>query len=185
MYNAVGIGGCEPPQPHRSQAKSSPNQLHENQIGIWPAVGSLSVDRVQHAGRNISCWPPSGPKFGPTIRGFTPRKFKLSLDRSGADLQDIIDAVQAAKDSILDPDDQLEHAGSRTLRVLEPRAKEAMLLELAAPQCPAPAGPSAVSATLTWKHSGSRRLPGSAERYFVGAGFWRAVVGGTMPFSRR
>lgn len=30
-------------------------------------------------------------------RGFAPRKFKLSLDRSGAELQDIIDAVQAYK----------------------------------------------------------------------------------------
>ncbi len=44
-------------------------------------------------------------------RGFAPRKFKLSLDRSGAQLQDIIDAVQAAKDSILNLDDQPEHAG--------------------------------------------------------------------------
>jgi hypothetical protein len=44
-------------------------------------------------------------------KGFTPRKFKLSLDRSGAELQDIIDAVQAAKDSILDLDDQPEHSG--------------------------------------------------------------------------
>lgn len=44
-------------------------------------------------------------------RGFAPRKFKLSLDRSGAELQDIIDAVQAAKDSILDLDDQAEHTG--------------------------------------------------------------------------
>lgn len=42
-------------------------------------------------------------------KGFAPRKFKLSLDRSGAELQDIIDAVQAAKDSILDLDDQPEH----------------------------------------------------------------------------
>ena len=44
-------------------------------------------------------------------RGFAPRKFKLSLDRSGAELEDIIDAVQAAKDSILDLDDQPEHIG--------------------------------------------------------------------------
>ncbi|MBZ5492740.1 MAG: hypothetical protein LAO76_17595 [Acidobacteriia bacterium] len=44
-------------------------------------------------------------------RGFTPRKFKLSLDRSGDELQDIIDAVQAAKDSILDLDDQPEYTG--------------------------------------------------------------------------
>jgi hypothetical protein len=44
-------------------------------------------------------------------KGFAPRKFKLSLDRSGTELQDIIDAVQAAKDSILDLDDQPEHTG--------------------------------------------------------------------------
>src|SRR5882762_3274725 len=44
-------------------------------------------------------------------RGFTPRKFRLSLDRSGAELQDIIDAVQAAEASILDLDDQPEHKG--------------------------------------------------------------------------
>jgi hypothetical protein len=44
-------------------------------------------------------------------RGFAPRKFKLSLDRSGSGLQDIIDAVQAAKDSILDLDDEPEHTG--------------------------------------------------------------------------
>lgn len=44
-------------------------------------------------------------------KGYAPRKFKLTLDRSGADLQDIIDAVQAAKDSILDLDDQPEHTG--------------------------------------------------------------------------
>lgn len=44
-------------------------------------------------------------------RGFAPRKFKLSLDRSGSELDDIIDAVQAAKDSILDLDDQPEHKG--------------------------------------------------------------------------
>lgn len=42
-------------------------------------------------------------------RGFAPRKFKLSLDRSGSELDDIINAVQAAKDSILDLDDQPEH----------------------------------------------------------------------------
>ena len=35
-------------------------------------------------------------------KGFVPRKFKLSLDRSGTELEDIIDAVEAAKDSILD-----------------------------------------------------------------------------------
>lgn len=44
-------------------------------------------------------------------KGYAPRKFKLTLDRSGAELQDIIDAVQAAKDSILDLDDQPEHIG--------------------------------------------------------------------------
>jgi len=44
-------------------------------------------------------------------RGFAPRKFKLSLDRSGSALDDIIDAVQAAKDSVLDLDDQPEHKG--------------------------------------------------------------------------
>jgi hypothetical protein len=43
--------------------------------------------------------------------GFAPRKFTLSLDRSGADLQDIIDAVQAAKDSIVDLDDRPKHLG--------------------------------------------------------------------------
>ena len=31
-------------------------------------------------------------------KGFAPRKFKLSLDRSGTELEDIIDAVEAAKD---------------------------------------------------------------------------------------
>ena len=44
-------------------------------------------------------------------KGFSPRKFKLSLDRSGEELQDIIDAVQAAKDSILDLDDRPSHSG--------------------------------------------------------------------------
>lgn len=44
-------------------------------------------------------------------KGYAPRKFRLTLDRSGADLQDIIDAVQSAKDSILDLDDQPEHTG--------------------------------------------------------------------------
>jgi hypothetical protein len=44
-------------------------------------------------------------------KGFAPRKFRLSLDRSGAELQDIIDAVQVAKNSILDLDDQPEHTG--------------------------------------------------------------------------
>ena len=31
-------------------------------------------------------------------KGFAPRKFKLSLDRSGTELEDIIDAVQARKE---------------------------------------------------------------------------------------
>ena len=44
-------------------------------------------------------------------KGYAPKRFKLTLDRSGSDLQDIIDAVQAAKDSILDLDDQPEHIG--------------------------------------------------------------------------
>lgn len=38
-------------------------------------------------------------------RGFA-KKFKLSLDRSGAELEDIINGVQAAKDSILGLDEQ-------------------------------------------------------------------------------
>jgi hypothetical protein len=44
-------------------------------------------------------------------RGFTPRKFKLTLDRSGDELEDIIKAVQAAKDSILNLDDQPAYTG--------------------------------------------------------------------------
>lgn len=44
-------------------------------------------------------------------RGFAPRRFRLSLDRSGAELQDIIDAVQASKDSILELDDEPEYTG--------------------------------------------------------------------------
>ena len=44
-------------------------------------------------------------------RGFAPRKFKLSLDRSGSELEDIIDAVQAAKDSIQDLDDRPPYKG--------------------------------------------------------------------------
>jgi hypothetical protein len=44
-------------------------------------------------------------------RGFAPRKFELSLDRSGSELKDIIDAVQAAKDSVLDLDEQPEYKG--------------------------------------------------------------------------
>lgn len=42
-------------------------------------------------------------------RGFAPKRFKLSLDRSGAELDDIINAVQAAKESILGLDDQPEY----------------------------------------------------------------------------
>jgi hypothetical protein len=44
-------------------------------------------------------------------KGFAPKKFKLTLDRSGSELQDIIDAVQAAKDSVLGLDDQPDHTG--------------------------------------------------------------------------
>ncbi len=44
-------------------------------------------------------------------KGFSARKFKLSLDRSGEELEDIIDAVQAAKDSLQDLDDRLPYAG--------------------------------------------------------------------------
>jgi hypothetical protein len=44
-------------------------------------------------------------------RGFARKKFKLSLDRSGTELEDIIDAVQAAKESILGLDEQPEHTG--------------------------------------------------------------------------
>ena len=43
--------------------------------------------------------------------GFSARKFKLSLDRSGEELEDIIAAVQAAKDSLQDLDDRLPFAG--------------------------------------------------------------------------
>ena len=39
-------------------------------------------------------------------KGFSARKFKLSLDRSGSELEDIIAAVQAAKDSLQDLDDR-------------------------------------------------------------------------------
>src|SRR6185369_4277364 len=42
-------------------------------------------------------------------RGFAPKRFKLSLDRSGAELDDIINAVQAANESILCLDDEPEH----------------------------------------------------------------------------
>jgi hypothetical protein len=44
-------------------------------------------------------------------RGFSARKFKLSLDRSGSELEDIIAAVQAAKDSLQDLDDRPPYAG--------------------------------------------------------------------------
>lgn len=44
-------------------------------------------------------------------KGFSARKFKLSLDRSGQELEDIIAAVQAAKDSLQDLDDRLPYAG--------------------------------------------------------------------------
>jgi hypothetical protein len=44
-------------------------------------------------------------------KGLSPRKFRLSLDRSGEELQDIIDAVQTAKESILDLDDRPGHSG--------------------------------------------------------------------------
>jgi len=43
--------------------------------------------------------------------GFEPRKFELTLDRSGSELQDIIDAVEAAKDSVLNLDDQPPYKG--------------------------------------------------------------------------
>jgi hypothetical protein len=44
-------------------------------------------------------------------RGFAARKFKLSLDRSGSELEDIIAAVQAAKDSLQDLDDRPAYSG--------------------------------------------------------------------------
>jgi hypothetical protein len=43
--------------------------------------------------------------------GFTRRKFKLALDRSGSSLEAITNAVKAAKDSLADLDDQLEYKG--------------------------------------------------------------------------
>lgn len=43
--------------------------------------------------------------------GFAPKRFKLSLDRSGAELEDIIAAVDAAQESILDLDDQPDFTG--------------------------------------------------------------------------
>ncbi len=42
---------------------------------------------------------------------FSAREFKLSLDRSGEDLEDIIDAVQAAKNSLQDLDDRPSYTG--------------------------------------------------------------------------
>ena len=39
-------------------------------------------------------------------KGFAPKKFKLSLDRSSTELEDIIQAVEVAQESILDLDDQ-------------------------------------------------------------------------------
>jgi hypothetical protein len=44
-------------------------------------------------------------------KGFAARKFKLSLDRSGAELEDIIAAVQAAKDSLQDIDERPAFSG--------------------------------------------------------------------------
>jgi len=44
-------------------------------------------------------------------KGFSARKFKLSLDRSGQELEDIIAAVQAAKDSLQDLDERLPYTG--------------------------------------------------------------------------
>jgi hypothetical protein len=44
-------------------------------------------------------------------KGFSARKFKLSLDRSGQELEEIIAAVQAAKDSLHDLDDRPPLAG--------------------------------------------------------------------------
>jgi hypothetical protein len=44
-------------------------------------------------------------------RDFAPKRFKLSLDRSGAELEDIIDAVDAAQNSILGLDDQPDFTG--------------------------------------------------------------------------
>lgn len=46
-----------------------------------------------------------------TGRGFVPKRFKLSLDRSGAELEDIIKAVEAAQESILGLDDQPDFTG--------------------------------------------------------------------------
>ena len=43
--------------------------------------------------------------------GFSARKFTLSLDRSGEELEDIIAAVQAAKDSLQDLDEQPPFSG--------------------------------------------------------------------------
>jgi hypothetical protein len=43
--------------------------------------------------------------------GLTPRKFELSLDRSGGELEEIIAAVEAAKDSMQDLDDRPPYDG--------------------------------------------------------------------------
>jgi hypothetical protein len=43
--------------------------------------------------------------------GLTPRKFELSLDRSGGELEEIIAAVEAAKDSMQDLDDRQPYKG--------------------------------------------------------------------------
>ena len=50
-------------------------------------------------------------------KGFSARKFKLSLDRSGQELEEIIAAVQAAKDSLHDLDDRPPFAGYTPGRV--------------------------------------------------------------------
>jgi len=44
-------------------------------------------------------------------KGFTARRFTLSLDRSGAELEDIIKAVQEAKDSLQDLDERPAFSG--------------------------------------------------------------------------
>src|SRR5579862_635543 len=44
-------------------------------------------------------------------KSFAPKRFKLSLDRSGAELEDIIAAVDAAQEAILDLDDEPDFTG--------------------------------------------------------------------------
>jgi hypothetical protein len=44
-------------------------------------------------------------------QGLTPRQFELSLDRSGGELEEIIAAVEAAKDSMQDLDDRPHYRG--------------------------------------------------------------------------